>query len=634
MNTQRMPTLKSTIVGAFLLLILVIGLMIGVLGYCVIANDVVARQQQTLRDNLDSARLIYDSRIKQIEQAFSLLSPSWDFGAAQDKMGLDYLRVVALAQQETVRSEIARQALNGVGLGGTRIISQEELTSLAPAALPRAQIEIRPTPQARPTDRKILTDALAIEYAMPLRDSKGYVTAVVYGGKIINRDPDMVDMIRRMVFENRLFGNKSVGTVTIFQDDVRVATNVLTSQGERAIGTQVSARVYDTVFHKRQLWLNRAFVVNDWYLTAYEPLMDINGNIIGMLYVGMLEAPFHQLRRNILLTFLLIILASAVLAVLLSLVLARLVTRPMNNVLQAIDAIAGGKLHHRVGRSRQIQELHALEEAFDAMATQLAGRDQSLRVFNEKLVDLNKNYIDLVGFVSHELKGILASTILNAHMVRDGFLGMINFKQRKALDSVARNLDYLDATVKNFLSLSRLEQGELPMHKRPVLGRDDLAAPALESFIRQAEEKEMTVVNAVPRELTLDADPDLLLVALNNLVSNAVKYGRAGGQVVVSGRIEGQTTALEVYNDGRPLSGPDQELLFKKFSRIRTPETKAVKGTGLGLYITRQIVEQHDGRIDVEARPNGNAFIIRIEGRTTEHGDTTTDHQKEAGPGN
>jgi signal transduction histidine kinase len=207
-------------------------------------------------------------------------------------------------------------------------------------------------------------------------------------------------------------------------------------------------------------------------------------------------------------------------------------------------------------------------------------------------------------------------------MVRDGFLGMINFKQRKALDSVARNLDYLDATVKNFLSLSRLEQGEMVTHARTVLVRDELVTPALESFTRPAEEKEITLSNLVPPDLTLAVDPDLLLVALNNLISNAVKYGSSGGQVIVSGRQENQEGMLEVYNDGRPLTAAEQELLFKKFSRVRSAETKSVKGTGLGLYITRQIVAQHGGTITVQARPNGNAFIIRFERRTGAHGDT------------
>ncbi len=87
---------------------------------------------------------------------------------------------------------------------------------------------------------------------------------------------------------------------------------------------------------------------------------------------------------------------------------------------------------------------------------------------NEMLTDLNKRYIDLIGFVSHELKGILASAVMNAYAIRDGFLGLINFKQKKAIDSVTRNLDYLTAVVVKFLNLGRIEKGELNVNKSEI----------------------------------------------------------------------------------------------------------------------------------------------------------------------
>ncbi|MBA2124603.1 hypothetical protein B9J78_06715 [bacterium Unc6] len=85
---------------------------------------------------------------------------------------------------------------------------------------------------------------------------------------------------------------------------------------------------------------------------------------------------------------------------------------------------------------------------------------KKIRCSNENLLDLNRNYLDVLGFVSHELKGILGSAIMCVHSVRDGFLGMMNFKQRKALDSAVRNLERLEFTVKNYLDLSRIEKGD------------------------------------------------------------------------------------------------------------------------------------------------------------------------------
>jgi two-component system sensor histidine kinase ResE len=67
-----------------------------------------------------------------------------------------------------------------------------------------------------------------------------------------------------------------------------------------------------------------------------------------------------------------------------------------------------------------------------------------------------------------------------------------------------------------------------------------------------------------------------------------------------------------VYNDGRPISEQERAMLFRKFSRLNTPEKKKVKGTGLGLYITKQIIESHGGHIEVQAKENGNSFIFQI----------------------
>ena len=130
-----------------------------------------------------------------------------------------------------------------------------------------------------------------------------------------------------------------------------------------------------------------------------------------------------------------------------------------------------------------------MAEAFNAMALGLKEREESLRVSNEKLAASNKSYIDLIGFVAHELKGILASAVMNAYAVRDGYLGLVNFKQRKAMDSVTRNLDYLDATVKKFLNLGRIERGELAVNKTSLNLKKDVFDVSINSLAPMAVKK-------------------------------------------------------------------------------------------------------------------------------------------------
>ncbi|MDD5644263.1 MAG: HAMP domain-containing sensor histidine kinase, partial [bacterium] len=238
---------------------------------------------------------------------------------------------------------------------------------------------------------------------------------------------------------------------------------------------------------------------------------------------------------------------------------------------------------------------------------------ESLRISNDKLETLNKSYIDLIGFVAHELKGILSSTMLNAYSVRDGFLGLINFKQRKALDSVCKNLDYFAVTVKNYLSLSRLEKGELKVSKSDVLLREDVFEEAVESFMKQAADKNIEIVNNIEKGFAVRADADLLRMAANNIIGNAVKYGTKGGKIIIGTGVIGGMIEIDVYNDGRPVTEEEKNKLFKKFSRLDAPEVKRVQGTGLGLFITMQIAETHGGSVSIEPKEKGNSIIFRME---------------------
>ncbi|OQA12886.1 MAG: Sensor histidine kinase QseE [bacterium ADurb.Bin363] len=254
-----------------------------------------------------------------------------------------------------------------------------------------------------------------------------------------------------------------------------------------------------------------------------------------------------------------------------------------------------------------------LYEAFNDMADRIGAKRKRLEESNEKLTELNKSYLDLIGFVAHELKGILASTILNAYTVRDGFLGMINFKQRKALDSITRNLDYLEATVKNFLNLSRIEKGEIKISKTELLLKEDVFSTSIEAFTKQANEKCIEIEDNIKPGLKLKGDPDLLTIVANNLIGNAIKYGSKDGKIVLNSNATESKIEIEIYNDGIPIKEEEKGKLFKKFSRLESQQKRKVRGTGLGLFVTRDIVEKHGGTIRVEAREKGNSFIFNLE---------------------
>lgn len=609
---MQVRSLKNKILLSHLAIILLLGVSISVLGLYQRKTNILARAQEQVTHDLKVAHTVYFDQMQNIKEIFSLVSLGRDEDTLKELTGLDYVRIIKNDAQPDIKSEIVREVLRtGKELSGTRILSKEELLSFGEQFYKQAQIDIRFTAKAEPTSKKVIDQALAIEYALPIYE-QGNLNKVLYGGKILNRDFKMVDRIRDFVFGNKMYKSKPVGTVTIFLDDTRIATNVLDRDGQRAIGTRVSRTVYDNVVRRGQIWLDRAFVVTDWYFAGYEPIKDIHGRIIGILYVGLLEQPFADLLWNISLIFLGVIMLATGLAVIFSYILANRVSRPLVDVARATNQVSSGDLAYRVKANVNISELNDLADSFNNMAAKLQERDEKLQVSNSKLETLNKSYLDLIGFVAHELKGMLSSVILNAYSVRDGFLGMINFKQRKAMDLVTRKLDYLSATVKNFLSLSRIEKGELAVRARELLIKEDIFNQAIEEFAQAAFNKQIEIVNNLPAGIKIYGDPDLLVIVANNLIGNAIKYGTMGGRVIIDAKERKERLEICVYNDGEPLSSIQQLQLFKRFSRVASAQSKIIQGTGLGLFITKEIIQKHDGRIWVESAVTGNSFRFEI----------------------
>lgn len=604
-------SIKVRILLSHLAVILFLGVSISVLGLYQRKINILARAQEQVTHDLKVAHTVYFGELQSIKEAFKLVSLDKDEQTIRELTGLDYVCIVK-SDDLNIKSEIVKEVLRtGKEISGTRIMSKEELFSLGGELYQQAEIGVRFTAKAEPTTKKVVDKALVIEYALPIYEGKS-LSKILYAGKILNRDFKIVDRIRDFVFSDKIYKSKPVGTVTIFLDDTRIATNVLGSDGKRAIGTRVSQTVYDNVVRKGQTWLDRAFVVTSWYFSGYEPIKDIHGQIIGILYVGLLEQPFGDLLWSISFIFLSVIVLAAGLGIIFSYILASRVSKPLVDVVGATNKISCGDLAYRAKIDANISELNELAQSFNNMASKLEERDEKLQDSNSKLEILNKSYLDLIGFVAHELKGMLSSVILNAYSVRDGFLGMINFKQRKAMDLVTRKLDYLSSTVKNFLSLSRIEKGEMVIKPRELLIKEDVFDYALEEFTQAALTKQMKIVNNLPEKIKVYADLDLLVIVANNLIGNAVKYGVIGGKIIVSAMEHPQCLQISVYNDGEPLSAQQQLQLFKRFSRVDSAQTRVVQGTGLGLFITKEIIQKHSGRIWVESSATGNAFCFEI----------------------
>lgn len=222
--------------------------------------------------------------------------------------------------------------------------------------------------------------------------------------------------------------------------------------------------------------------------------------------------------------------------------------------------------------------------------------DKAYRI--EQLQAALHAYTEMLGFVSHELKSPVASMLTDASLLEQGYLGELNPKQREKLRRMTSKGEYLLGLVREYLDLARLEGGQAEPNFIPV---EDFAAqvlePAIEVVLPQIEGKSMTLSRELTGVERVTCDPGLLKIVLVNLLGNAAKYGRTGGRIDLRVSSTAQRLDVAVRNEGPGFPESQRSRLFLKFSRLDTPESKAQKGTGVGLYTCWSIVQLHGGRI-------------------------------------
>jgi signal transduction histidine kinase len=228
-------------------------------------------------------------------------------------------------------------------------------------------------------------------------------------------------------------------------------------------------------------------------------------------------------------------------------------------------------------------------------------RIAELEALSRELERTNRTYVEMLGFVAHELKNALASAVLSLHTVKDGYLGDVTPAQMRSLESAARSLEDLHEMIRNYLDFSHLE-GEIQVTRTYFPLNARVVQPLLEEMEGQVQRRQMFVENGIPEGKVVCADADLLKIIYRNLLSNAVKYGREGGAIRLEVQEDGQAVTLSVRNDGNGIAPDQMPLLFKRFSRLYHPEHPTQRGTGLGLYICRQIVEKHGGEIWADSK--------------------------------
>jgi signal transduction histidine kinase len=285
---------------------------------------------------------------------------------------------------------------------------------------------------------------------------------------------------------------------------------------------------------------------------------------------------------------------AAILALLMVQVLAHGMTKPLRQMAAGAQTIARGRYDLRVDAT-SADEVGELARAFNAMASDLAEVDRQRR--------------ELVANVSHELRTPITALRALLENLVDG----VSAPDHATLGTALAQAERLGRLVSQLLDLSRLESGARLLDLTDVDLADLCDQAAKEAVLGG---KPVEIRCEVAPGLAVRADPDLLAQVLANLLDNAVRHSPPGGVITVGAQPHGEGVRLTVRDEGPGIPAADRTRVFERFSRLDASRAADQGGTGLGLAITKEIVELHNGTIQVEPGP-GCTMRIDLPGRTT-----------------
>lgn len=562
---------------------------------------------------------------------------------------LDFLRLIPVNEitnpNRSLLSHDLMSILTGEPVTNLTVMSADELDAISYGLGTQVRITLIDTPRATPSSRKVEDRAMVIRSLYPIKDDFGELMGLLDGGLILNNTTKVVDSIRELVYGPGTLPEGGIGTVTIFLDDVRISTNVpvdITSPAkremtltERAIGTRVSEEVHDKVLIRGQKWVDRAFVVNAWYISAYQPLTDFFGNTIGMIYTGFNEAPFNLIYYKSLLeagsVIGLIMLVSA--AVLIG--FARDLLHPLKQIHSVVRSVQEGTMDKRIGRLETDDELSDLAIQFDSMLDLLEQREAEVRQANDQLelkvqqrTEELKQHIELLQTtrekmvtqeklaVLGELTAGIAHEINNPAAVILGNMDLLIQELGELIDPVKPEVELIIEQVYRIRSLiNNLLQYSRPKIAGRGFDRQDINAVVTDTLllVKHALDKQgATVASSLNASIPVEINPQQIQQVLVNLILNAA-HAMAGKGVIRIHTKDWQKedekwgVVIEVIDEAGGIPEEHQKHIFDPFFTTRE------SGTGLGLPISRGIIQRHGGELTLESESGkGSTFAVYL----------------------
>ncbi|MCX5846080.1 MAG: cache domain-containing protein [Deltaproteobacteria bacterium] len=634
--------LQSRLVVGFLIATFLTGFVATLISIWTINKSTIDEVQNRVRQDINTAKLIYNQTLEKIASHILFTAERSDLQvimAGRDYSKMENLRGLIRHEhkRETQDDDIYLDMITVVDARGnvlyraanpdirgdsmlwspviknclekkspqfsTELMSTKKILRENPGIAERVTMEITKIPLSYEPGEKQLSDGMVMMAAYPLFDNKKNLLGAIVGGVLLNKDYTIVDKVKETVYQGEKYKGREMGVATIFQGGVRISTNVMTKENKRAIGTTLSKEVYDRVIVEGKDWVGRAFVVDDWYITTYTPIYDMNKNLIGILYVGLLEAKYRDIKWNTIWINLGITSLGMAIAFVISFYLGNTIIKRIRMLKEAAESIAAGNLDYKLSPDK-ISGFDMLDEAFNYMSKSLKDHDEKLHKAHQQLAKTEKLTAlgGMAAGVAHEINNPLGGILLYSNLVLEDIAE--DSPARENMEKIIYQTNRCKEIVQNLLDFARTPTGEmLPLNINNViktslnLVKDQSMFHGIEIDTRLAEN--------LPEVI---GDKSRLEEVFVNLFVNAADAMKGKGKLTIT-TMPGTNNSVKILVSDTG-TGIDEEHLphiFEPFFTTKEPG----RGTGLGLSIAYGIIRKHNGAIDAESGPGkGTTFII------------------------
>ncbi len=493
-------------------------------------------------------------------------------------------------------------------VASTVVLSASQLADESPDLLERSRIDVVSTSHAGSERPGNVSDGLFAAAAVPVVGDDGKLLGVLCGAQLLNGRNAITDRIRSNLYREEQYDGHDVAIVSIFLGDKRIATSATTPSGRRAVGTLVSEEVYKHVLLGGQRWIRPGYVVDDWYLTAYEPLRDPQGAVIGAVGLGLLERKFNATERQAEEILFGVALVAVLLAIFISYGLSNSIMKPLNSLIAATEKLTAGVAPRELEPDpRAPIEIEALRKSFNAMTLAIRERDQQLRrQTSEKLMRSDRLAMvgQLAAGVAHEINNPLGSILLFSRLI---------MQQVPAEGRIRENLERIEKETKRCHTIVR-SLLDFARQREPLVESLDvnhLLDATLKLFEGQFLFHNIEVVRDYNPELpAILADESQLQQVFMNIILNATDAMKGTGRLTLTTTEDGEgNIKISVSDTGCGIPPENIDRVFDPFFT-----TKGVgHGTGLGLSVSYGIIQKHNGDISVSSTVGvGTTFVVSL----------------------